>query len=160
MTILPPFDAPLLVDPPPAARLTEVLLREPEAPAPPGPAAAPAAAEAAAPAPLLAQAVAGAPMDAAPEALPPAEPAFPTRAELDAILAAVTAPPPPPSAEERAALAGVLGLDPAIAADPLLFDAALAALPEPDAAAVLAEWLSEAGAAAPGPAPEPDWPLG
>lgn len=170
MPLLPSFDAPLLLDEPPAARLTEVLLREaPPTPPPvsavPGhavsPAAPPPAAADADPAPLrTGPPLAGtgsAPDTAA--ALPP-DSAFPTRAELDAILAALTAPPPPPPVEDRAAMAGALGLDPAIAADPALFDATLAALPEPDAGAVLAQWLSDAGAVPPAPGPAPDWPLG
>ncbi len=84
-------------------------------------------------------------------ALPP-EDAFPTRAELDAILAAHAGPPASPDAAERAAAAALLGLDPAIAEDPALYDAAIAALPEPDADAVLAIWISEAVTG--------EWPLG
>lgn len=156
MPILPPFDAPLLVDEPPAASLIEVLLRE--AP-PPAPDPAPGTGPTAAPAGDACQAE-SASVAPEPAAAPAPDPAFPTRAELDAILAAVSAPPPPPPEADRAALAGALGLDPAIAADPALFDATLAALPEPDGAAVLAQWLSEAGAVPPAPAPAPDWPLG
>ena len=59
------------------------------------------------------------------------EDAFPTLAELDAILAAHDGPPPVLDAATRAELAAALGLDPAIAEDPAAFDAAVAALPEP-----------------------------
>ena len=66
---------------------------------------------------------------AAPPVLP--EDAFPTMAELDAILAAHDGPPPVLDAAARAELAAALGLDPAIAEDLAAFEAAIAALPEP-----------------------------
>ncbi|HWT09290.1 MAG TPA: hypothetical protein VN329_08995, partial [Roseomonas sp.] len=79
----------------------------------------------------------------------PEEGSFPTRAELDAILAAHAGPPAGPDAAERAAAAAVLGLDPAIAEDPARYDATIAALPEPDADAILAIWIGEAEAGLP-----------
>lgn len=84
----------------------------------------------------------------------PAEDAFPTLAELDAILAANAGPPSGAEAAERAAAAALLGLDPGIADDQALYDATIAALPDADADDVLATWLSEAEAGA----PPPDWP--
>ena len=93
----------------------------------------------------------------------PAEDSFPTRAELDAILAAHAGPPAGPDAAEREATAALLGLDPHVAADPALFAAALSGLPEPDADAVLAAWLAEAEAASlPADRAEPagGWMLG
>lgn len=118
-------------------------------------------------------AVAPAPAEAPPPATPqlapqpafimPEETSFPTLAELDAILAAHAGPPAGPDAAERAAAAALLGLDPAIAEDPALYDATIAALPEPDADQVLATWISEAEAGVPpAEAAEPagDWQLG
>ena len=84
----------------------------------------------------------------------PAEDAFPTLAELDAILAAHAGPSAGADAAERAAAAALLGLDPAIADDEGLYDATIAALPDTDADEVLTVWLSEAEAGA----PAPDWP--
>lgn len=115
-------------------------------------------APAAAPGPATDQAEAAAPDVAPPEApraestfaagtepvfALPAEDSFPTRAELDAILAAHAGPPAGPDAAEREATAALLGLDPHVAADPALFAAALSGLPEPDADAMLAAWLAE-----------------
>jgi hypothetical protein len=59
------------------------------------------------------------------------EDSFPTAAELDAILAALSGPPPGPDSLLRHEVAAQLGLDAAIAADVALFEAALAALPLP-----------------------------
>lgn len=86
----------------------------------------------------------------------PPEDAFPSLADLDAILAAHAGPPPGPDLAEREALLALLGLDPAIAADADLFDATIAALPDPDAEQVVAGWMTEAGVGDP-PA---DWHLG
>ncbi|MBR0681126.1 hypothetical protein GXW74_11560 [Roseomonas eburnea] len=62
------------------------------------------------------------------------EDAFPTLEELDAMLAAYSGPPPAADAATRAEVVAMLGLDPAIAADPDLYLAAIEALapPEPD----------------------------
>lgn len=93
-------------------------------------------------------------------ALPP-EDAFPTLAELNAILTANAGPPAGPNAAERAEAIALLGLDPAIAADPDLYAAIIAGLPAPDADEILAQWLNEAEVppcewdAAPG-----DWQIG
>lgn len=75
----------------------------------------------------------------------PPEDAFPSLADLDAILAANAGPPPSPDLAEREALLALLGLDPAIAADPDLYDATIAALHDPDADQVLADWMKDAG---------------
>lgn len=92
----------------------------------------------------------------------PSEDAFPTAAELDAILAANAGPAAQPSAAERAAVIALLGLDPAIAEDPVLYARTLAELPEPDADQVLEQWMQEYGVVDPASLPnEPasDWPL-
>lgn len=151
MSIIPRPDAPYLVELPLHARLTEVLVRVAPPPGPETPAPPPDAAPREDP-PAFPEAAA-----------PPPEDAFPTRAELDAILAALTVPPPAPDAQARAELVAVFGLDPVIAADPALFEAALAGLPDPDSGALKQQWLSEAGAVPPGPDPFPvlpDWLLG
>ena len=128
-----------------------------------------------------------APPEAAPEPLPAAEPtpepapavaadlapppafdvppedAFPSLADLDAILAANAGPPPGPDLAEREALLALLGLDPAIAADPDLYDATIAGLHDPDAEQVVADWMNEAGVGDPPPewpSPVGDWHLG
>ncbi len=75
----------------------------------------------------------------------PDEASFPTLAELEAILAANAGAPAGPTAAERAELAALLGLDPAIADDPALFAETLANLPDPDADAALEQWLAEYG---------------
>lgn len=82
------------------------------------------------------------PADAAPPAGLVPEDAFPTAAALDAIFAALAGPPPGPDAALRQEVAAQIGLDPAIAADAALFEAALAALPPP------------------GPEPDPEMPAG
>lgn len=97
-------------------------------------------------------------------AAPPQPGAFPSLAALEAILDALTAAPRPmPTAEDRATMLALLGLDPALADDPLAFESALRAAPAPDPDAVLEQWLSEAGAVPPEPDPfpvTPDWLLG
>jgi hypothetical protein len=165
MSILPAPDAPLLVELPPEARLTEVLVAgglpaEPpaaapvqavEPPVPPAPGAT-----------LAGPAEAAATTSDEPAGLPSPD-AFPGRAALDAILAALVAPPPPPDEQARAEIVAILGLDPAVAADPALFDATLAALTDPDSMALRQQWLDEAGAVPPEPDPfpvMPDWLLG
>ncbi len=93
----------------------------------------------------------------------PAEDAFPTRAELDAILAAHAGAPAGPDAAEREAAAALLGLDPGIAGDAALYDAALPGLPDADGEDILAAWLGEADTGAPPPEwPDPggDWMIG
>lgn len=96
-------------------------------------------------------------------AAPPAS-AFPSLAALEAILDAIAAAPRPmPTAGERATMLALLGLDPALADDPMAFEAALRDAPVPDPDAVLDRWLSEAGAVPPEPDPfpvTPDWLLG
>lgn len=96
--------------------------------------------------------------------LPPPPVAFPSLAALEAILDAIAATPrPAPTAEERAAMLAMLGLDPALAADAMAFEAALRHAPAADPDALLDRWLSEAGAVPPGPDPfpvTPDWLLG
>lgn len=84
----------------------------------------------------------------------PDEDAFPTMAELDAILAAHAGPQAGPDAAERAAAAALLGLDPTIAHDQAQYDAAVAAMQDPDSDTVLAAWISEAEAGT----PPPEWP--
>lgn len=81
-----------------------------------------------------------APVDALPvegSAAPPAaflpEDVFPTAAALDVIFEALAGPPPGPDAALRQEVAAQLGLDATIAADAMLFQAALAALPPPGA---------------------------
>ncbi|MBR0652511.1 hypothetical protein GXW78_22840 [Roseomonas terrae] len=76
----------------------------------------------------------------------PTEDAFPTLAELDAILAAHAGPQAGPDATQRAEVAALLGLDPAIAADPDLYAAVIGAMPDPNEDDVLLIWLAEAGA--------------
>lgn len=97
-------------------------------------------------------------------ATPPPPGAFPSLAAIEAILDAIAAAPrPAPTAEERATMLALLGLDPALADDPMAFEAALRNAPAPDADAVLDKWLSEAGAVPPEPDPfpvTPDWLLG
>jgi hypothetical protein len=61
------------------------------------------------------------------------EDAFPSLAELDAMLAESYAPTPGPDAALRAELAAVLGLDPTLVDDEEAFLAALAALEPPPA---------------------------
>jgi hypothetical protein len=91
----------------------------------------------------------------------PSEDEFPTLAELDAIRDAHAGAPPGPDAAARAELAALLGLDPAIANDPALFDETVAALPDPDADQVMAEWTNEAGIdQVEWPEPAGDWQLG
>lgn len=113
--------------------------------------------------PAAADAVAssGAP---APTHAPPPPAAFPSLAALEAILDAIAAAPrPAPTAEERAAMLAVLGLDPALADDPMAFEAALRNAPAADPDALLDRWFSEAGAVPPEPDPfpvTPDWLLG
>lgn len=152
MTVLPPLPDPLfLPEDPPAAAPEDVLV----AGAMPAPAVAPAPAE---PAPTAAPQAAPAPAFTL-----PGEDAFPTLAELDAILAAHAGPPAAPDAAGRAAAAELLGLDPGIADDPALYDEIVAALPDPDADRFLADWISEAEAGAPpseGAEPAGDWQLG
>lgn len=112
------------------------------------------------PEPLLAAEPTPAPDVATTEPAPPpafdvpAEDVFPSLADLDAILAANAGPPPGPDLAEREALLALLGLDLAIAADPDLYDATIAALPDPDADQVLANWMNEAGVGD----PPPEWP--
>lgn len=100
------------------------------------------------------------PPDTAPAPRVLAEDAFPTIAELDAILAENAGPPPVPDAAARAEVAAMLGLDPAIAADPVLFEAAVAdcTMPEPDP---LPEDITDpAWSGRTWPAAPQDWPLG
>jgi hypothetical protein len=100
----------------------------------------------------------------APTHAPPPPAAFPSLAALEAILDAIAATPrPAPTAEERAAMLAVFGLDPALADDPMAFEAALRNAPAADPDALLDHWLSEAGAVPPEPDPfpvAPDWLLG
>ena len=84
-------------------------------------------------------------------------------AELDAILAAHAGAPAGPDAAEREAAAALLGLDPGIAGDAALYDAALPGLPDADGEDILAAWLGEADTGAPPPEwPDPggDWMIG
>ncbi len=84
---------------------------------------------------------------------PPAEPgpppgpvpedAFPAIGELDALLAGQAGPAPVPDAATRAEVAAALGLDPAMAADPALFLAALEGFAPPEADPLPAEAVSE-----------------
>jgi hypothetical protein len=77
------------------------------------------------------------------------------------MLAGNAGPPPVPDAATRAEVAAMLGLDPAIAADPALFEAAVAAYAMPEAEPLPEDPLT--GPGAPGwasPAPPQDWPLG
>lgn len=93
----------------------------------------------------------------------PPEDAFPTLADLDAILAANAGPPAEPSAAERAEVIALLGLDPALADDPVRYAEALANLPEPDADQVLEQWMQDddVGPLPPDmPDPASDWHLG
>jgi|GEM_PF-2617918 len=96
--------------------------------------------------------------------VPPPASAFPSLAALEAILDALSsAPRPVPTAEERATMLVLIGLDPALADDPMAFEAALRAAPAPDPDAVLEQWLNGAGAVPPEPDPSPvtpDWLLG
>lgn len=133
------------------------------------PAAAPSAEPVDASPPDTAEPTAAEPGEATPQpppapafALPP-EDAFPTLAELDAILAANATPPPGLSAAERAEIVALLGLDPAIADDPLLYAEILAGLPDPDENELLAQWEKEYDVPAPLPDPpdiEGEWQLG
>lgn len=105
------------------------------------------------------------PPPAEPDAAQPAfavpdEASFPTLAELDAILAANAGAPATPTAEERAEVIALLGLDPAIAADPTLYAETLANLPDPDADVALEQWLAEYGVEATTPDPAGAWSLG
>lgn len=159
---LPILDFSFLADPPPAFGIGEVWVRladagaagdeglPAEAPAAPllpvGTAEPPAVAVEAPPAvtvpeeapepaaPGTAAPAGHADADMAPDWDLPPEDAFPTLAELDAILAEHAGPPPVPDAAMRAEVAMMLGLDPAIAEDPALFEAAVAGytMPEPD----------------------------
>ena len=162
MTLLPPSDLFILLEDPVIVVPEDVLVAGTAAPA------TPAAGADAAPLPPD-PAPSGAPVPAAitieaadiPGAEPrdftlPAEDAFPTLPELDAILAANAHPAAgaDPDAGERAAAAALLGIDPDIAADPALYAAALAAVQDTDADAVLDQWLSEAEV---GPPPD-EWP--
>jgi len=108
--------------------------------------------------------VAAAPPAPGQAATPPPPGAFPSLAAIEAILDAIAATPrPAPTAEERVAMLALLGLDPALADDLMAFEAALRGAPAPDPDAVLAQWLSEAGAVPPEPDPfpvTPDWLLG
>jgi hypothetical protein len=108
-------DDPLLPD--------EVCVPGGEAPAATAPAEAPAD-----PVPVAAWAE-PAPVQMTPALVP--EDAFPTAAELDAIYAEASAPAPGPDLALRQEVAGLLGLDPAVAEDAAAFDAMLAALPPP-----------------------------
>jgi hypothetical protein len=171
--ILPPLPDPffLLEDQIPGTP-EEILV---DAPAPIG-AAAPAAAETAAappepptvaPEPPVVTPVEAPPAMAEPEPPPapaftlPSEEEFPTLAELDAIRDAHAGAPTGPDAAARAELLALLGLDPAIANDPALFDATVAGLPDPDADQVMAEWVHEAGIdQVEWPEPVGDWQLG
>ncbi|MBW6399187.1 hypothetical protein KPL78_15095 [Roseomonas sp. HJA6] len=110
---------------------------------------------------------ASAPMEVASSLAPafdvPPEDAFPTLADLDAILAANAGAPPEPTAEERAEVIDLLGLDPAIANDPLRYAEALANLPEPDADQALEQWMRDYDVGAlPSEVPDPagDWQIG
>ena len=167
MSILPAPDAPLLVEVPPEARLTEVLVAvaspigaAPETAEPPIPLAAEATPDGPPGTPAPSEAAATPSEESA--GLPSPD-AFPGRAALDAILAALTAPPPPPDEQARAEMVAILDLDPAVATDPALFEAMFAALPEADSATLRQQWLKEAGAVPPEPDPSPvmpDWLLG
>lgn len=162
MTLLPPSILFVPQEDPAIAAPPEVLVAGPVREAAPEPtpaettvAPAPeATAPMAAPAPAPTEAASTAPAaDAAAFTLPP-EDAFPTVAELDAILAAHAAETAGPDAQERAEAAALLGIDPATAADPALYAAALAAVPDPDADQVLDQWFSEAEVGQ----PPPEWP--
>lgn len=150
--LLPP---PVALDPDPTTAPATAAMPVDDAPAAPEPAPTPAdPPPAQEPAPSTTQ---------QPAFTQPEDASFPTLAELDAILAAHAGPPAGPDAAERATAAALLGLDPAIAEDPALYDATIAALPEPDADAVLAAWIDEAGASLPPPqpaGPAGDWQLG
>lgn len=169
MSLLPPSPLFILLDDPIIVAPEDVLVAGPVAAAMPasGPDAAPlppAPVPTEAPAPA-ATTIGPADMpDAGPQAFtPPAEDSFPTLAELDAILAANADATIGPDDAERAAAAALLGIDPAIAADPVLYAEALAALQDPDADAVLDQWLSEAEVGPPPaewPDPAGDWQVG
>jgi hypothetical protein len=126
---LPPIDPLLLLDDPAALA---VLL----AGAPPVEELAPAAA-------MPPPAAVEAPLPPPPAFALVPEDAFPTVAELDALLAEHAGPPPGPDAALRAALALILGIDPALAQDAEAFDAALAALAPPAEESVPGEWVSD-----------------
>jgi hypothetical protein len=168
-SIIPPDDAPaapampamLPAPPPQAADADAVPAADP--PLPDGPQPADSAQAADVPPPDAAQ-----PADAVPDAelppppafaLPP-EDAFPTLAELDAIRAANAGPPPGPDAAERAEMIALLGLDPALAADPERYATVIAGLPAPDADALLADWLRDAEAEIPSWKAVGDWQVG
>ena len=169
MSLLPPSHLFILLDDPIIFAPEDVLVAGPVATATPasGPDAAPlppASVPAEAPAPAATTVGPADTPDAEPLAFTlPAEHAFPTLAELDAILAANADANAGPDAAERAAAAALLGIDPAIAADPVLYAAALAALQDPDADAVLDQWLNEAEVGPPPaewPDPAGDWQVG
>lgn len=67
----------------------------------------------------------------APPSGPVPEEAFPTAAALDALHAELSAPPPDPDLALRQGVVALLGLDAAVAEDPALYQATLAALPPP-----------------------------
>lgn len=123
MPLTPPFDPLLLLLDDPALLAALLAGEDPAlAAAVPGPAAAPPA-----PAPPAPDPVAPEPVLPPPFTLVP-EDAFPTRAELDALLAESYLPEPGIDRATRAELAEAFGLDPALIDDEAAFMAALAGL--------------------------------
>ncbi|MEO3473031.1 hypothetical protein AAFN86_14270 [Roseomonas sp. CAU 1739] len=163
MPLLPPSDLFILLEDPSFATPEDILVIGPVPAAAPAPDAVPPAPAQPQDAPAVAIVTAEAETPAsAPVFDLPAEDAFPTLAELDAILAAHAGTPDGADAAERAEAAALLGLDPAIAADPDLYAAALAALQDPDGDQVLTQWLSDEVGAPPSEWPEAagDWQVG